>query len=112
MKKTIYRRRGEASEISDAFIMDHEKMNTVEEQALGEKWDNLDEQDAKNTHREIKLLKKKITYLRERIILYENELAILEGSHEKRTHIDLDEEALDRLAEMKRTVGDDLTRRF
>ena len=40
-----------------------DKVNTVEEQALGEKWEDLKDRDPKNTHKEMKLLKKKIKYL-------------------------------------------------
>lgn len=92
--------------------MTKEKVNPLEVEALGEKWDHIDEQEVKNTRKEIKLLKKKIRYLKDRIILYESELATLEGVYEKKTGLKSDDDGVDRLIEMKRTVGDDLTRRF
>lgn len=119
-----------------------DKVNTVEEQALGEKWEDLKDRDPKNTHKEMKLLKKKIKYLNERIslykheidtleksheeqlitnkidyleekvALYETELATLEGSYEVKNQHKMKDDGLNRLAEMKRTIGDDLTRKF
>ncbi|NLB21166.1 MAG: hypothetical protein GX829_10210 [Clostridium sp.] len=119
-----------------------DKVHTVEEQALGEKWEDLKDRDPKNTHKEMKLLKKKIKYLQERvtlykdeiisyesgdqedsltkkiqylaerIALYETELATLEGSYEVKNQHKMKDDGLNRLAEMKRTIGDDLTRKF
>lgn len=87
-------------------------MNMLEKEALGKKWDNLDEQDVKNTRKEIKLIKKKIKYLKERIALYETELGELEGVYKKKTGFHADDDGVDRLFEMKRNVGEDLTRKF
>ncbi len=92
--------------------MDEEKKSMINDQDLGEKWEHLEEKEVKNTHNEIKLIKKKIKYLKERIILYEDELATLEGGLTGKNYAEMEDDALDRLAEMKRTVGDDLTRRF
>ncbi len=126
----------------DTKKMIKDKVNTVEEQALGEKWEDLKDRDPKNTHKEMKLLKKKIVYLNERISLYkeevdtpenldelqlimnkidyleekvasyETELATLEGSYKVKEQYKMKEDGLNRLAEMKRTIGDDLTRKF
>jgi len=82
------------------------------EEVLGEKWENLESKEVKNTSKEIKLLKKKIKYLTERVKMYEDELATLEGIYDVKRDYNIDEEGLDRLAELQRTVGDDHTRRI
>jgi hypothetical protein len=89
-----------------------EKEGSGERDALGEKWENLENKEPKNTSKEIKLLKKKIKYLTERVKMYEAELAELEGIYDVKRDYDIDEEGLDRLAELQRTVGDDHTRRI
>ncbi len=89
-----------------------EVVNTGEREALGEKWDNLENKDPKNTSKEIKLLKKKIKYLTERVKMYEDELATLEGIYDVKRHFDMEEEGLEQQAEMQRTIGDDHTRRI
>ena len=84
-----------------------------EKEILGEKWENLDSKEPKDTHKEIKLLRKKIKYLKNRVSMYEDELATLEGGFGMKDRFGTEEEeGLDRLAEMKRTVGDDHTRKF
>ncbi|MFH5836623.1 hypothetical protein ACHAL6_11175 [Proteiniclasticum sp. C24MP] len=83
-----------------------------EKEALGEKWEDLKNREPKNTSKEIKLLKKKIRYLTERVRMYEDELAELEGIYDVKRKRNVDEEGLDRLAELQRTVGDDHTRRI
>jgi len=106
----------------DTFIcvqhMNNDIKNTKEnevlkkEEVLGEKWENLESKEVKNTSKEIKLLKKKIKYLTERVKMYEDELATLEGIYDVKRDYNIDEEGLDRLAELQRTVGDDHTRRI
>lgn len=86
--------------------------NVGEKEALGEKWEDLKNRDPKNTSKEIKLLKKKIRYLTERVKMYEDELAQLEGIYDVKRKKDFREEGLDQLAELQRTVGDDHTRRI
>jgi len=83
-----------------------------EREALGKKWENLENKEVKNTSKEVKLLKKKIKYLTERVKMYEDELATLEGIYDVKREYNIDEEGLDRLAELQRTVGDDHTRRI
>lgn len=85
---------------------------TGEREALGQKWGNLENKEPKNTSKEIKLLKKKIKYLTERVKMYEDELATLEGVYDVKRDFNVDEEGLNRKAEMQRTVGDDHTRRI
>ena len=83
-----------------------------EKEILGEKWEDLKNREVKNTSKEIKLLKKKIRYLKDRVSMYEDELATLEGGYVMKDRFGKEEEGLDRLAEMKRTVGDDHTRKI
>lgn|SRR5690554_1778924 len=92
--------------------LDRENVTPGEKEALGEKWDDLKNRDPKNTSKEIKLLKKKIKYLKERVQQYEDELAEMEGIYDVKRKFNIEEEGLDRLAELKRTVGDDHTRRI
>ena len=54
----------------------------------------------------------KIDYLEEKVASYETELATLEGSYKVKEQYKMKEDGLNRLAEMKRTIGDDLTRKF
>lgn len=81
-------------------------------EVLGEKWENLEAKDPKNTSKEIKLLKKKIKYLKEKVAEYEDELAILEGGFARKERYQVKGEGLDQVAKMKTTVGDDHTRKF
>ncbi|WP_312652674.1 hypothetical protein [Proteiniclasticum sp.] len=84
-----------------------------EKETLGEKWENLDNREPKNTYKEIRLLRKKIRYLKDRVAMYEDELATLEGGFDMKDRFAAEEEeGFDRLAEMNRTVGDDHMRKF
>lgn len=94
-------------------IMNMDTKTPQEKEILGEKWENLENKEPKDTHKEIKLLRKKIKYLKDRVGMYEDELATLEGGFGMKDRFGREEEeGLDRLAEMKRTVGDDHTRKF
>lgn len=83
-----------------------------DQEVLGERWDNLEKRDPKNTTQEIKLLKKKIKYLKEKVKSYEEELTILEGGFATEERYKVREEGMDQLAELSNTIGDDHTRKF